>query len=118
MFGYMTEMSSVEIDEQCSRTLHMEGMHSGVLIPPPCHFRRCTGHDMMSLLFNFLDELLFAFCGDDFVCKDIKILSFDSDEFKITVSCKGERFSLRKHPQVSQACSLGVAVRTLTLQPL
>ena len=47
-----------------------------------------------------MDELLFAFCGDDFICKDIKIIDFDLSTFSITVSCKGETFDLAKHPQV------------------
>lgn len=73
-----------------------------------------SGHDYQSLLYNFLDELLFAFCGDDFVCKDVKVVEFDEDRLRITVSCKGERFDLGKHPQVrSYVCGLAAPRRVL-----
>lgn len=67
----------------------------------------------MSLLYNFLDELLFAFCGDDFVCKDVKVVEFDEARLRITVSCKGERFDLGKHPQVRAALAVPPAVHEL-----
>ena len=46
MFGYMTEIDTVEIKE--SQDIEAEG------------------HDMLSLLFHFLDECLFLFCADPF----------------------------------------------------
>ena len=46
MFGYMTEIDTVEISER--RDVEAEG------------------HDMLSLLFHFLDECLFLFCADPY----------------------------------------------------
>ena len=41
------------------------------------------GHDLSSLLYNYLDELLFRFCTDGFCCKYIKILELNKDPFRI-----------------------------------
>lgn len=46
MFGYMTEIDTVQI---CERQVV-----------------EADGHDMLSLLFHFLDECLFLFCADPF----------------------------------------------------
>jgi SHS2 domain-containing protein len=46
MFGYMTEIDTVEISE--------------------CQNVEADGHDILSLLFHFLDECLFLFCADPF----------------------------------------------------
>jgi SHS2 domain-containing protein len=46
MFGYMTEIDTVEISE--------------------CQDVEAHGHDILSLLFHFLDECLFLFCADPF----------------------------------------------------
>lgn len=47
MFGYITELDSIDISED--------------------HEIEATGHDMMSLLFHFLDEFLFLFCAEPFL---------------------------------------------------
>lgn len=47
MFGYMTEMDTVQIKE----TFDVEVTEAS---------------DLLSLLYQFLDELLFAFCADPF----------------------------------------------------
>jgi SHS2 domain-containing protein len=56
MFGYMTELETVAID------------------PAASTFVEATGHDLLSLIFNFLDELLYTFHTEDLVVRDIKIL--------------------------------------------
>ena len=58
------------------------------------------GHDMESLLFNFLDEWLFAFSAEPyFIANEIKITAFDQDNFVIKCEGYGEPFDLQKHPQ-------------------
>lgn len=47
MFGYITELEYVEV----KKVYHVEA----------------EGHDMQSLLFHFLDELLFMFCAEPFL---------------------------------------------------
>jgi len=59
-----------------------------------------SGHDMLSLLFGFLDEWLFLFNADPyFVARKINITSFDRENFKISAIGYGETFNLSKHTQ-------------------
>lgn len=45
-----------------------------------------SGEDMLSLLYALLDEFLFRFTTDDcLVCKEVKILDFDTDAGKMRV---------------------------------
>lgn len=53
MFGYMTEIDTVEISE--------------------CQDVEAEGHDLLSLLFHFLDECLFLFCADPFFIARVNI---------------------------------------------
>ena len=80
MFGYMTEIGKVDAID----TFTLEA----------------KGHDMESLLFNFLDEWLFAFSAEPyFIANEIKITEFDQDNFVIKCEGYGEPFDLQKHPQ-------------------
>lgn len=80
MFGYMTELSTVDI----ARTIEVTA----------------EGDDMIGLLFHFLDEFLFLMCDDPyFIVKEVEILEFDKDNFKIRAVGRGEEFDLNKHPQ-------------------
>jgi SHS2 domain-containing protein len=72
MFGYMTELDTVQ--EATSLTIQVEGKSArcGILrdvvpasvsaMPHPF----TSGHDLESLLFNFLDEFLFNFSAEPF----------------------------------------------------
>ncbi len=44
---------------------------------------KASGHDMHSLLFNFLDELLFVFSTELFVPVELRITKFDRSEWRI-----------------------------------
>lgn len=105
MFGYMTDLDTVSIDPSCNRSIKCKGSatlaHSreprsgyklSMTLPP--------GHDAMSLLYSFLDEMLYTFCSDDFVAKEVAIVAVDWDAWTLTASAKGEKFDLKKHPQV------------------
>ena len=55
MTGYMTDLESVEISQE--EEVNVEG------------------HDLESLLFNFLDEVLFLFCAEPFLTsKEVEII--------------------------------------------
>lgn len=58
-----------------------------------------NGHDLNSLLFDFLNEVLYLFnSGKMLVVSDIKIQHFDEINFTIKAICKGEIFVKNKHP--------------------
>lgn len=80
MFGYMTELETVDINEK--------------------HEIEAQAEDLDGLLFHFLDELLFLFSAEPFIiCKKLKITEFDLETFTIKCTCYGEPFDLQKHPQ-------------------
>lgn len=80
MFGYMTDLNSVDVVRE------EEIM--------------AEGDDMINLLFHFLDEFLFLMCADPyFIVKEVEILEFDKENFKIRAVGRGEEFDLNKHPQ-------------------
>ncbi|CAM1318696.1 ZBTB8OS (predicted) [Pycnogonum litorale] len=80
MFAYMTEIEYVQI--QSSENIEAEG------------------HDMLSLLFHFLDEFLFVFSAEPYLIgRTVKITEFDKENFKIKATAYGEQFNLEKHPQ-------------------
>ena len=90
MFGYMTDLTKVEI----SQTEEIE----------------VEGHDMESLLYQFLDECLFVFSAENFlVAKKVEITSFDKENFKIAAKLHGEPFDLDKHPQGTEVKAITYA---------
>uniref|UniRef100_A0A8C3UKQ4 Protein archease n=1 Tax=Catharus ustulatus TaxID=91951 RepID=A0A8C3UKQ4_CATUS len=71
MFGYMTDTGTVEPVD----TVEVEA----------------EGHDLLSLLFHFLDEWLYKFSADEFFIPRVSVLAS---------AFGGEKeFSLDKHPQ-------------------
>ena len=82
MFEYMTELSTVDIKD--TAVVEAEGTDG-----------------LESLLYHFLDELLFYFSAEYFIPKKITITNFDRDNLKINIALEGEEFDLAKHPQVS-----------------
>lgn len=68
-----------------------------LLIAVPEYRNICTGllcrefqveaHDLQSLLFSFLDELLFVFSTDMLVCKSVRITTLDQEAW--TLHAKG-----------------------------
>lgn len=80
MFGYMTELHTVEIKEK--------------------HEIEAQSEDLDGLLYRFLDELLFLFSAEPYlICKKLVITDFNLETFYIKCSCYGEPFDLKKHPQ-------------------
>ncbi|KAL5966303.1 Protein archease [Taenia solium] len=94
MFGYMTtDYDSIDM----TQSLEIEA--SDVIFGSSCVLNH-PGTDMKSLLFQFLDEWLFAFCADAFFFpRVIEITEFDRDSFHIKSVGWGEPFDLKKHPQ-------------------
>lgn len=92
MYGIMTELETVD-------PIQEENIEA-------------TGHDLESLLFNFLDECLFIFSVEPFLCAcQVKITDFNEEEFSIKATLRGEQFNLDKHPQ-------GTEVKAITYSNL
>ena len=80
MFGVMTDLNAIENLQEATI--------------------EAQGHDLVSLLYKFLDECLFTFSVEPFLCAyDVNITEFDEVNFIIKASLKGETFDLSKHPQ-------------------
>lgn len=97
LFGYMTKMSLIEVDDRDSREW---GSH--VMI---------QAHDWISLVFNFLQEWLCIFHETRFVPRTVTIHSLDGDSFRIVCSGQGETMKSDKHV-------LGTEVKAVTYSNL
>lgn len=100
MFGYMTELDKVDVDEDMTCEFEVEG-ERGPIYAPVCtstpfriHISSASatrivwspGADLLSLLYNLLDEFLFRFTADDcMVCKEVRVLEFDTDNGRMKV---------------------------------
>lgn len=69
MFNYMTDLALVKEDEKDADGASGEEME-------------VKGHDMKSLLFNYMDEMLFRFCTDQFCVTRVKVHSLTRGEEK------------------------------------
>lgn len=98
MFGYMTEIDTVDIKEKHEIEAHSD--------------------DLDGLLYKFLDELLFLFSAEPFlICKKLVITEFDLDTFTITCSCYGEPFDLSKHPQGTEVKAITYSAMQIVQDP-
>ncbi|KAG2435499.1 hypothetical protein HYH02_011794 [Chlamydomonas schloesseri] len=68
---------------------------------------RAEGHDLASLLFGFLDELLFEFNTELFLAAEVRITRFDRQAFVIEAEGRGERFDRARH-------EVGTEVKAIT----
>ena len=83
MFGYMTDIETVEMTEEQELEVCLE-----------------EGADVLNLLFKWLDEWLFMFSVEPFfIARKIVIKEFDLEKHYIKAVGYGEQFSLAKHPQ-------------------
>ncbi|KAF7387177.1 hypothetical protein HZH68_012854 [Vespula germanica] len=98
MYGYMTDLRRVEITD--------------------IHHVEVEGHDIQSLLFQFLNELLFVFSAESFlVAKKVKINEFDREKFKIKATIYGEEFNIRKHTQEAEVKAITYSAMQILDQP-
>lgn len=57
-----------------------------------------SGHDLDTLLFSFLDEILFAFSTEGFAAREISVVGgIEREKFSLEAVGKGERFDREKH---------------------
>lgn len=100
MYGYMTELETVEIKQMAEI--------------------EADGHDLESLLYKFLDELLFLFSAEPFlICKKIEIteLIMEGEDCRIKCKCYGEEFQLGKHPQGTEVKAITYSAMQIINEP-
>ncbi|XP_076645052.1 protein archease [Halictus rubicundus] len=98
MFGYMTDLERVQMTQ--------------------VHYIEAEGHDLESLLFHFLDELLFMFCAEPFIVgKKVKITNFDRENFKIAAMALGEEFTIGKHSQNAEVKAITYSAMQILDRP-
>lgn len=99
MFNYMTPLSGVTIDELLTREYKVEG------------------HDLQSLLYNFLDELLFIFATELFVCSQIKVTKLDREAFTLTAQGRGEVFQRGQHASGTEVKAITYSAMQINEEP-
>jgi len=82
MTGYMTEIDKVDINPE------LEPREAEV-----------NAEDLESLLYQFLEEILFIFSTEFIIFKRVTILEFDRQTFRIKFHGHGEAWNREKHPQ-------------------
>ena len=76
MYSFMTDVDEIETAEEREVTVNAE--------------------DLYSLMFDWLDEMLFLFESESLVMKNFDI-TVDESQFSITGKCRGGRFDPAKH---------------------
>ena len=56
-----------------------------------------SGHDAQSALYAFLDDVLFAFVADGFVCAAFEVVTIDREAWTVTAAARGEEFDPTRH---------------------
>eukprot|EP01040_Poterioochromonas_malhamensis_P010268 gene10268-11170_t len=90
MLNYMTDVDLVEIDEAETQTIAVQG------------------HDMESLLYNYMNELLFKFISDSFCAKKVDVIELERGEkFSVRARLHGDIYDPSKH-------SCGTEIKAIT----
>eukprot|EP00923_Selenidium_pygospionis_P040430 GHVN01069831.1.p1 GENE.GHVN01069831.1~~GHVN01069831.1.p1 ORF type:complete len:126 (+),score=16.00 GHVN01069831.1:465-842(+) len=70
-----------------------------------------TGHDINDLLFHFLDELLFLYGSEYFICNVVEITHLEVESFSITATGYGSKFDPKKNSQ-------GTEIKAITMHEM
>ena len=98
MMGLITELSTVDVDGDRSSVVEVGA----------------EGHDLPSLLYRFLDEWLFQFNADYFVCRRIRVTHFDRQRWTLRSVGVGETFELGRHPQGTEIKAITYSAMRIT----
>jgi SHS2 domain-containing protein len=85
MFGYMTSLGRIEMNKEQSDE-HATGIE-------------IKGHDLQSLVFNFLQEWLYIFHASGFVAIEMTVQPIDRETLSVFSSAKGEVADWSRHTQ-------------------
>lgn len=79
-----------------------------------------TGSDLETLLYRFLDELLFLFSVEpNLVCRKLVITEFvtEGENLRCKCTCYGEEFTLGKHPQGTEVKAITYSAMQILKKP-
>lgn len=79
MFGYMCQLNEISTDLEVEIT--------------------ASGHDLHSLLYNFLDECLYIFHTDSFAMVNIVIGELNTTNYSLSAIARGGTFDASRHTQ-------------------
>mmetsp|Transcript_1600 Transcript_1600/g.2549 ORF Transcript_1600/g.2549 Transcript_1600/m.2549 type:complete len:205 (+) Transcript_1600:18-632(+) len=99
MFNYMTDLATVDINDERTITFTK------------------TGHDIQSLLYNYMDELLYRFCTDSFCVKRVEITEFDEENFSLSVKALGDIYDPSKNPQGTEIKAITYSNMQIHVEP-
>lgn len=115
--NYMTDLNEVEADPAethemtVTGTLHLLCDYACLMAMYNvcfCFSLLLPGTDTHSLLYNYMNELLFKFITDSFVAKTVTITHLDTTErFTLTATVTGDIFDLAKH-------TVGTEIKAIT----
>ncbi|RYH06779.1 hypothetical protein EON65_42485 [archaeon] len=90
MINYMTDVLLIDIDPEEDQRISVSGGYAE-LVPSlfeedVClhYFPGLIGHDMDTLLYNYMNEILVKFISDTFCVAKVKITHFDREKFTLT----------------------------------
>ncbi|CAM9480061.1 unnamed protein product, partial [Discosporangium mesarthrocarpum] len=93
MFNVITDLDTVEVDPDMTREHTIT-----------------AGHDMLSLIYSLMDELLFVFHAEGLVVKHATVLGkVDRESWVVRIRTEGEKFKLTKHPQGTEVKAITFA---------
>eukprot|EP00659_Diplonema_papillatum_P014648 gene14648-22402_t len=78
MFDYITNRESIDATDTIS-------------------FEVTNAHNVETLLFQFMDELLFRFSGEGFAVKEVRITELDTANWTLKYTAWGEQWNPEKH---------------------
>ena len=92
MYNYMTPLEGLTIAQEHDRSakwpevvipMHSEFNYNSAVW---CRTFEAEGHDLQSLVYNFLDELLFIFSTEFFTCKELTVTDIDRTNWRVKAS--------------------------------
>eukprot|EP00775_Hariotina_reticulata_P009370 gene9370-9533_t len=96
MFNYMTPIDNLTVDPACTRPL-LKQAAAAAEAEQQQHLKLVPRTNEESLLFNYLDELLFVYSTEYVMMKTISISQLDTEGFKVAATGCGEKFDRSKH---------------------
>ncbi len=77
MLNYMTDINLIKIDPEESQEMTVIGTPFLPFADPLITLYLLIGHDMESLLYNYMNELLYRFISDSFCAVKVRITNLD-----------------------------------------